>query len=235
MIGFQFFSPCVHHLSASPKLAIILNHQGRTGIRGQHQPRATWLVVLTGSNGTGLLLASETCYLWDIFLGSLGSVTSGHLLFIILLSVLSLPLRTVLNLSTVSLLSLSMLQATTSRPSTFMCWFSSCWSPYLCPFSISIVFGANQEEILPGVQSLFLCLHSLVISHLIQLQVIRSSLLLSVFSGLTFCGSPVTRMLWTSVSPKLPHPEILILECSLWSLHGLSPYFLQVFGHMSLF
>lgn len=69
----------------------------------------------------------------------------------------------------------------------------------------------------------------------VGLQVIRYSLLLSVFSGLTFCGSPVTRMLWTSVSPKRPHPEMLTLESSLWSLHGLSPYFLQGFGYMSLF
>lgn len=32
---------------------------------------------------------------------------------------------------------------------------------------MSIVFVAYQEEILPRVQSLFLCLHSLMISHLI--------------------------------------------------------------------
>lgn len=82
---------------------------------------------------------------------------------------------------------------------------------------MSIVFVAYQEEILPRVQSPFLCLHSLMISHLIQsetlksvvgLQVIWPSHFLSDFSGLTLCGSPVTRILWTNVSFKLPHPSI---------------------------
>lgn len=132
------FSHCVPHLSASPKLAIILNHQGRRETWDQVNPGlhgyCNWQAATElGCFGPWKPAICGICF-WDLLV--LSQWTSP--IYNLLLSVLFLPLRNILNLSTVSLQSLSMLQATTSWPPTFLCWFSSCWSPYLCPCPLSL-------------------------------------------------------------------------------------------------
>lgn len=107
---------------------------------------------------------------------------------------------------------------------------------------MSIVFVAYQEEILPRVQSLFLCLHSLMISHLIQSETLSPCLgcrsyglpiscLTSLASPFVVCQSPEYCEQMFPSNFLTPLSGMLVLR----SLHDVFPYFLQVFGHMSLF
>lgn len=169
-------------------------------------------------------LLSVGCF-WDL----LTFLPLGVSIYNTLLNLLFLHLTNSLNLSTVSLPSICVLQAA---------FLHSCvdFPPTGCSISAHVhcicsIHGRDPSSI---VQTLILCSYSLMISHLIQRET------QSPWIGYRPHGHPFS---WFSslASPECygqvfpssflsPLSGILVLR----SLHGISPHLLQVFGHLSL-
>lgn len=212
------FLHCILHLSASQKLAIILDYQGRSAREhGVKSAQGCMTSVIDGQWQNWAFLSLETCSLWDVS----GISWHRHLwaspIYNHLLTLLFLPLRNSLNLSTVSLPSLCVLQAA---------FLHSCVDipPTGCPISAHVhcicsIHGRDPTSI---VQTLFLCSYSLVTSHLIQSETqspwIGYSLYGHPFSCLSLLASPECcgQVLPSSFLSNLS--GILVLR----ALHGLS-------------